>query len=161
MAKHADAAATRDEFRVLDWYAGLLDAVTRTSYFRLDGGEPSSTIVLKVDPSRAPFVTDPSVSVETFVHHPRVEGLHVRYGRVARGGLRWSDRVEDYRDEVLALAKAQQVKNCLIVPAGAKGAFVVKAELAGLAPAGAAEEVRRCYRLFVRGLLDITDDVTG
>ena len=161
LAKHADAAATRDEFRVLDWYAGLLDAVTRTSYFRLDGGEPSSTIVLKVDPSRAPFVTDPSVSVETFVHHPRVEGLHVRYGRVARGGLRWSDRVEDYRDEVLALAKAQQVKNCLIVPAGAKGAFVVKAELAGLAPAAAAEEVRRCYRLFVRGLLDITDDVTG
>ena len=161
LAEHADAAATRDEFRVLHWYAGLLDAVTRTSYFRLDAGKPASTIVLKVDPSRAPFVTDPSVSVETFVHHPRVEGLHVRYGRVARGGLRWSDRVEDYRDEVLALAKAQQVKNCLIVPAGAKGAFVVKADLAGLTPAAAAEEVQRSYRLFVRGLLDITDDVAG
>ena len=161
LAKHVDAAATRDEFRVLHWYADFLDAVTRTTYFRLDAGRPSSTIVFKVEPSTAPFATDPSVSVETFVHHPRVEGLHVRYGHVARGGLRWSDRVEDYRDEVLALAKAQQVKNCLIVPAGAKGAFVVKAELAGLAPAVAAEEVRRSYRLFVRGLLDITDDVAG
>jgi glutamate dehydrogenase len=160
LADHAEAAPTRDEFRVLHWYAGLLDAVTRTNYFRLEvGGAPSSTIVLKLDPSKAPFVTDESVSVETFVHHPQVAGLHVRYGRVARGGLRWSDRVEDYRDEVLALAKAQQVKNCLIVPAGAKGAFVVKAELAGLAPAAAAEVVRSSYRLFVRGLLDVTDDV--
>jgi glutamate dehydrogenase len=95
------------------------------------------------------------------VHHPDVEGLHVRYGPVARGGLRWSDRVEDYRDEVLALAKAQQVKNALIVPAGAKGAFVVKVPLAGLPSTAAADEVRRCYRLFVRGLLDITDDVSA
>jgi glutamate dehydrogenase len=160
LATHADAATTRDEFRVLDWYVGLLDAVTRTNYFRTDAsGSPSATIVLKLDPSRLPFPTDPAVHVETFVHHPDVEGLHVRYGAVARGGLRWSDRVEDYRDEVLALAKAQQVKNSLIVPAGAKGAFVVRSALAGLAPDEAAEEVRRCYRLFVRGLLDVTDDV--
>jgi glutamate dehydrogenase len=161
LAKYADAATTRDEFRVLDWYAGLLDAVTRTSYFRRDGaGRAPVTIVLKLDPARLPFRTDPAVRVETFVHHPDVEGLHVRYGPVARGGLRWSDRVEDYRDEVIALAKAQQVKNSLIVPAGAKGAFVVKASIAGLAPAEAAEEVRRCYRLFVCGLLDVTDTVT-
>ena len=161
LAKHADVAATRDEYRVLDWYARLLDAITRTTYFREDTTRSSSpTIVLKLDPSRLPFATDPSVAVETFVHHPDVEGLHVRYGRVARGGLRWSDRVEDYRDEVLALARAQQVKNSLIVPAGAKGAFVVKARLTGLPPAEAAEHVRRCYRLFVRGLLDITDDMS-
>jgi glutamate dehydrogenase len=161
LATYADAATTRDEFRVLDWYVGLLDAVTRTTTFRSDAsGSPLATIVFKLDPSRLPFQTDPAVRVETFVHHPDVEGLHVRYGAVARGGLRWSDRVEDYRDEVLALAKAQQVKNSLIVPAGAKGAFVVRKSLAALAPDEAAEEVRRCYRLFVRGLLDVTDDVT-
>lgn len=161
LAKYADAATTRDEFRVLDWYAGLVDAVTRTSYFRRDEtGRASATIVLKLDPARLPFPVDPAVRVETFVHHPDVEGLHVRYGPVARGGLRWSDRAEDYRDEVIALAKAQQVKNSLIVPAGAKGAFVVKAPMADLAPAAAREEVRRCYRLFVRGLLDVTDTVT-
>jgi glutamate dehydrogenase len=159
--KYADAATTQDEFRVLHWYARFIDAVTRTSHFRRDDGRQTSTIVFKLDPSRLPCGTDPGVTVETFVHHPDVEGLHVRYGPVARGGLRWSDRVEDYRDEVLALAKAQQVKNALIVPAGAKGAFVVKAPLAGLAPAAATEQVRRCYRLFVRGLLDITDDVSA
>jgi glutamate dehydrogenase len=161
LAEYADAATTRDEFRVLDWYVGLLDAVMRTTYFRTDAsGNPLATIVLKLDPSRLPFPTDPAVRVETFVHHPDVEGLHVRYGVVARGGLRWSDRMEDYRDEALALAKAQQVKNSLIVPAGAKGAFVVRKSLAALAPDEAAEEVSRCYRLFVRGLLDVTDDVT-
>ena len=94
------------------------------------------------------------------MYHPDVEGLHVRYGPVARGGLRWSDRVEDYRDEVIALAKAQQVKNSLIVPSGAKGAFVVKASMAGLSRAAAAAQVRRSYRIFVRGLLDVTDNVT-
>jgi glutamate dehydrogenase len=162
LGTYADAARTRDEFRVLDWYSALLHAVTRTSYFRADvAGRPPTTIVLKLDPSQLPFANDPAVRVETFVHHPDVEGLHVRYGAVARGGLRWSDRVEDYRNEVLALAKAQQVKNSLIVPAGAKGAFVIKASLAGLARAEAAQEVRRCYRLFVRGLLDVTDDATG
>ena len=162
LGTYADAARTRDEFRVLDWYAALLDAITRTTYFRVDAaGRPESTIVLKLDPARLPFASDPAVRVETFVHHPDVEGLHVRYGAVARGGLRWSDRVEDYRNEVLALAKAQQVKNSLIVPAGAKGAFVIKAPLVGLASAEAAQEVRRCYRLFVRGLLAVTDDATG
>ena len=162
LGKYADAATTRDEFRVLDWYTSLLEAVTRTNYFRRDElGAASPTMVLKLDPGKLPFRTDPAVKVETFVHHPSVEGVHVRYGAVARGGLRWSDRIEDYRDEVLALAKAQQVKNSLIVPAGAKGAFVVKSPLAGLTAAAAADEVRRCYRIFVRGLLDVTDDLTA
>ena len=108
LAKYAEAAETRDEFRVLDWYTGLLDAVTRTNYFRTDDESvPLPTIVLKLDPGSLPFPNDPDLAVETFVHHPDVEGLHVRYGHVARGGLRWSDRIEDYRDEVLALAKAQ------------------------------------------------------
>ena len=162
LATYADAATTRDEFRVLDWYAALPEAVMRTNFFRRDpAGRLSPTIVLKLDPSKLPFATDAAVHVETFVHHPDVEGLHVRYGPVSRGGLRWSDRLEDYRDEVLALAAAQQVKNSLIVPAGAKGAFVVKTSLVGLAPAEAAEKVRHCYRTFVRGLLDITDTVAA
>jgi glutamate dehydrogenase len=161
LGTYADAATTKDEFRVLDWYTGLLGAVSRTNYFELDGsGNPPVTTVLKLDPARLPGRTDPAVMVETFVFHPDVEGLHVRYGQVARGGLRWSDRVEDYRDEVLALAKAQHVKNSLIVPSGAKGAFVVKASLAGLSRAAADVEVRRSYRIFVRGLLDVTDNVT-
>ena len=161
LATYVDAATTRDEFRVLDWYAGLLGAVVRTNYFELDGsGNRPVTTVLKFDPAKLPGPVDPAVKVETFVYHPDVEGLHVRYGPVARGGLRWSDRVEDYRDEVLALAKAQQVKNSLIVPSGAKGAFVVKASLAGLSRAAAAAHVRRGYRIFVRGLLDVTDNIT-
>jgi len=160
LGKYVEAARTRDEYRVLQWYAAAGAAVTRTSYFRTGaGGHPSNTIVLKLDPSRLPFARDPAITVETFVHHPDVEGLHVRCGSVARGGLRWSDRMEDYRDEVIALARAQQVKNSLIVPAGAKGAFVVKVPLAGLDPETASMQVRRCYRIFVRGLLDVTDNL--
>jgi glutamate dehydrogenase len=160
LGRYVEAARTRDEFRVLQWYTAVAAAVTRTSYFRTDaGGHPHSTIVLKLDASKLPFPTDPALTVETFVHHPDVEGLHVRCGPVARGGLRWSDRIEDYRDEVIALARAQQVKNSLIVPAGAKGAFVVKVPLVGMDPETASMEVRRCYRLFVRGLLDVTDNL--
>lgn len=162
LGQYVEAARTRDEHRVLQWYAACGAAVTRTSYFRTGvGGHPSSTIVLKLDPSRLPFPTDPSITVETFVHHPDVEGLHVRCGSVARGGLRWSDRIEDYRHEVIALARAQQVKNSLIVPAGAKGAFVVKTPLADLDPERASMEVRRCYRMFVRGLLEVSDNLVG
>ena len=160
--EYVDAARTRDEHRVLQWYAAVGGAVTRTSYFRTDtGGHPSSTIVLKLDPSRLSFPSDPAVKVETFVHHPDVEGLHVRCGSVARGGLRWSDRIEDYRDEVIALARAQHVKNSLIVPAGAKGAFVVKVPLADLDPEMMLMQVQRCYRIFVRGLLDVTDNLVA
>jgi len=155
-----DAATTRDEDRVLGWYAGFGRAVTRTNYFRRGAdGQPNKTIVIKLDPARLPFRSDTGLVVETFVHHPDVEGLHVRCGPVARGGVRWSDRLEDYRSEVLALVKAQQVKNALIVPAGAKGVFVVKAPTVGLDQATATLELSRCYRIFVRGLLDVTDTV--
>ena len=154
------SASTRDEDRVLRWYAGFGRAVTRTTFFQRDeDGLPSSTIVVKLDPARMSFLADAGVAVETFVHHPDVEGLHARCALVARGGLRWSDRIEDYRAEVLALVKAQQVKNALIVPDGAKGAFVVRVPLAGLDAASAEMQVRRCYRLFVRGLLDVSDNV--
>lgn len=160
LAKYVDAARTRDEFRVLNWYAAVGSAVTRTSYFRTGtDGRPNTAIVLKLDPARLPFPSGPAVKVETFVHHPLVAGLHIRCGPVARGGLRWSDRIEDYRDEVLALANAQQVKNSLIVPAGAKGAFVIRMPLGGLDAAATMSQVKRCYTVFVRGLLDVTDNL--
>src|SRR5690606_17306203 len=95
---------------------------------------------------------------EIFVYSPRVEGVHLRGGYVARGGLRWSDRREDFRTEVLGLMKAQAVKNVLIVPVGAKGGFVPKALPRGDRDAVMAEVVY-CYRTFVRGLLDLTDNL--
>jgi glutamate dehydrogenase len=157
-----EVATTRDEDKVLRWYVGFARAVTRTNYFRRDIDDAhAATIVVKLDPSAMPFLQQPVPWVETFVHHPDVEGIHIRYGRTARGGVRWSDRLEDYRAEVLALVKAQQVKNALIVPAGAKGAFVVKRPVAELGRAGAERQLRRCYRLFVRGLLEVTDNVVG
>ncbi|GAB3288100.1 NAD-glutamate dehydrogenase domain-containing protein [Parasphingorhabdus pacifica] len=152
-----EAASTRDEDRLLRWLAAFGRAATRTNYFRRDEeGRASDTIVVKLDPAALPFLPVPRPAVETFVHHPDVEGLHLRFGRTARGGVRWSDRMEDYRGEVLALVKAQQ--DALIVPAGAKGAFITRSPVKG-APAASAEEVRRCYRIFVRGLLDITDNI--
>jgi glutamate dehydrogenase len=156
-----EAATTRDEDKVLRWFAGFLTAVTRTNYFQDLDDAHAATIVVKLAPARMPFLEASGAVVETFVHHPDVEGLHVRFSLTARGGLRWSDRLEDYRTEVLALVKAQQVKNALIVPGGAKGAFVVKVPVAELDADAAALQLRRCYRLFVRGLLDVTDNVVG
>ncbi len=152
-----DAAITRDEHRVLRWVSDFARAVRRTNYFQQGGTE--SAIAVKLDPAAMPVATEPEVVVETFVYHPDVEGLHARCGPVARGGLRWSDRMEDYRAEVLALVRAQQVKNAPIVPAGAKGAFVVKHLPRELEAAGI--ELRRCYRIFVRGLLAVTDNLVG
>ena len=155
-----EAVSTRDEDRLLRWLTAFGRAATRTNYFRRDAdGCASDTIVVKLDPTALPFLPEPRPAVETFVHHPDVEGLHLRFGRTARGGVRWSDRMEDYRDEVLALVRAQQVKNALIVPAGAKGAFVTRR--ATRAASASTDELRRCYRIFVRGLLDITDNVVG
>ena len=98
---------------------------------------------------------------EVFVYSPRVEAVHLRGGKVARGGIRWSDRREDFRTEVLGLMKAQTVKNAVIVPVGAKGGFVVKRPPAGGDRAALLEEVVECYRTFMRGLLDVTDTIVG
>src|SRR3712207_3181765 len=95
----------------------------------------------------------PRPRFEIFVYSPRVEGVHLRYGPVARGGLRWSDRPQDFRTEVLGLVKAQAVKNAVIVPVGAKGGFVVRR------PDGGHDEVVACYRTFISGLLDVTDNL--
>ena len=113
--------------------------------------------MLKLDPAQIHDLPLPRPMFEIWVYSPRVEGVHLRAGKVARGGLRWSDRREDFRTEVLGLMKAQKVKNAVIVPAGAKGGFVVKN--APTDPAALRAEVEACYRLFVSGLLDVTDNL--
>ncbi|MEX1178253.1 MAG: NAD-glutamate dehydrogenase domain-containing protein [Nitriliruptor sp.] len=149
-----------DADRILRGLSALVSATLRTNAFRDDavedgGGGPY--VALKFDPSRIPDVPLPVPHREVFVHSPRVEGVHLRGGPVARGGLRWSDRRDDVRTEVLDLVKAQVLKNALIVPTGAKGGFVVTRpprEQQALRTA-----VERCYVTFVRGLLDVTDDL--
>jgi glutamate dehydrogenase len=147
-----------NEDRVLRAGLAFIDATVRTNYFRRDGTSPKNYLVCKLDPTRLPFLPAPVPAVETFVYSPRMEGLHLRVARVARGGIRWSDRPEDYRDEVLALMKAQMVKNAVIVPHGAKGAFVIKGPPTGTEQDALAAEVRDCYATFIRGLLDVTDN---
>ncbi|MGA7537662.1 MAG: NAD-glutamate dehydrogenase domain-containing protein, partial [Steroidobacteraceae bacterium] len=156
-----DAVASLDEDRILRAYLGLVLATLRTNFYRRDsGGAPLPYLSLKLDPAAIPDLPLPRPKFEIFVYSPRVEGVHLRMGYVARGGIRWSDRREDFRTEVLGLMKAQQVKNTLIVPVGAKGGFVPKR-----LPGGGREEVQAevigCYRTFIRGLLDLTDNIIG
>lgn len=154
-----DAVASLDADRVLRAALGVITACVRTNYFQPDAaGAPKPYISLKMDSHQLPELPQPLPMVETFVYSPQVEGVHLRGGKVARGGLRWSDRREDFRTEVLGLLKAQTVKNAVIVPVGAKGGFVVKN-----APVNEDREARQkrgtaCYKIFIRGLLDITDN---
>ena len=127
----------------------------------MDGtGRPPPYLSLKLDPQRVPDLPAPRPKYEIWVYSPRVEGVHLRFGAVARGGLRWSDRREDFRTEMLGLVKAQAVKNAVIVPVGAKGGFVVKGRPAdpGDREAVLAEGIA-CYRTFVSALLDVTDNL--
>ncbi len=125
-------------------------------------GEFADEIAVKLNPQKIAFLPEPRPMFEIFVCSPMVEGVHLRGGRVARGGLRWSDRPEDFRTEVLGLVKAQMVKNAVIVPVGAKGGFVIKSSTASPADRDAvrAEGVDR-YRRFIRSLLDVTDNLDG
>ncbi len=148
--------------RILRRLMELIKATLRTNYFQLDGeGQVKSYFSFKIDPRAIADIPRPRPMFETFVYSPRMEGVHLRIGKVARGGLRWSDRLEDYRTEVLGLVKAQQVKNAVIVPVGAKGGFVAKY----LPEAGSREAVQAegiaCYQLFIRGLLDLADNLVG
>ncbi|MGO9872953.1 MAG: NAD-glutamate dehydrogenase, partial [Acidimicrobiia bacterium] len=156
-----DAIVSLDEDRILRALLHLVLATDRTNWFQTDeGGRPRPCVVLKLNPAQVPDLPLPRPMFEVFVYSPRVEGVHLRAGRVARGGIRWSDRREDFRTEVLGLMKAQTVKNAVIVPSGAKGGFVVKQP--PVDPAQLHAEVEACYRLFIAGLLDVTDNlVTG
>ncbi len=153
-----EAVASLDEDRILRSYLALIGATLRTNYFqRLPDGSAKSYLALKLDPERVPDLPMPRPKYEVFVYSPRVEAVHLRFGAVARGGIRWSDRREDFRTEILGLVKAQMVKNAVIVPVGAKGGFVVKRPVADRDAMSA--EVVACYSDFMRGLLDITDNL--
>jgi len=154
-------AKSLDEDRILSAFYRAISATLRTNYFRRDAaGNPAPCISIKLDPGRIPEVPLPKPKYEIFVFSPRVEGVHLRGGDVARGGIRWSDRREDYRTEILGLMKAQIVKNTVIVPTGAKGGFFPKRLPDGDREAIMAEGIA-CYREFIGGLLDITDNVAG
>ncbi len=156
-----DAVASLDQDRILRSFLGAIRATLRTSYFQTGtDGRPKSYVAFKLDPQKVPDLPAPRPKFEIWVCSPRVEGVHLRYGPVARGGLRWSDRREDFRTEVLGLVKAQSVKNAVIVPVGAKGGFVVKRPPAdpGDREALMAEGVA-CYRMFISSLLDVTDNL--
>ena len=158
-----DAVANLDEDRILRRYLRLILATLRTNYFqRGPGGAPHSPYLsFKIDPAAVPEMPLPLPAYEIFVYSPRVEGAHLRGGKVARGGIRASDRREDFRTEILGLMKAQMVKNCVIVPVGAKGGFVVKRPPRGGDRAALQAEVVECYKTLIRGMLDLTDNRVG
>lgn len=156
-----DEVPNLTEDRIFRMYLRLIRATLRCNYYRRSNSDIMPYFSFKLRPALIPDIPLPCPEFEIFVYSPRVEGVHLRGGRVARGGLRWSDRPEDYRTEILGLVKAQQVKNAVIVPTGAKGGFVPR-----LLPIDADrnqrdEEGRACYQLFIRGLLDITDNLQG
>ncbi len=157
-----EAVESLDEDRIIRRFLNVIDAIVRTNFFQAgpDGGNVEE-IVFKLDPQRIEGLPAPRPFREIFVYSPRVEAVHLRFGPVARGGIRWSDRPLDFRTEVLGLAKAQQVKNAVIVPVGAKGGFVPKQPTPAGDRAAAAEEGKAAYGIFIARLLDITDNLDG
>ena len=154
------AVDSLDHDRVLRRLALLVGAVKRTNFYQLsDDGGPKPYISFKVASRELDDLPAPKPYREIFVSAPHVEGVHLRFGPVARGGLRWSDRRDDFRTEVLGLVKAQQVKNAVIVPVGSKGGFYPKQLPRGGAPDAVRAEGIRSYRTFLSGLLDITDNI--
>jgi glutamate dehydrogenase len=157
-----DTVSNLAQDSVLRSYLELMDATLRTNYFQQQAdGSAKDYFSFKFNSAKIRALPLPKPMFEIFVFSRLVEGVHLRGGKVARGGLRWSDRSEDYRTEVLGLVKAQQVKNSVIVPVGAKGGFIVKQAT----PPGDREEYMRvgidCYKTFISGLLDITDNIVS
>ena len=156
-----DTVGTLDEERILRALLDVMDATLRTNYFQ--PGENHSQkpyISLKLKSATIPRIPQPAPEFEIFVYSPRVEGVHLRGGPIARGGLRWSERPEDFRTEVLGLVKAQRVKNAVIVPVGSKGGFVAR-QLPDHGREEIQKEVIACYQIFISGLLDVTDNLAG
>lgn len=155
-----DDVQVLNEDRILRRYLDLIKATLRTNFYQTDAnGQNKSYFSFKFNPHLIPELPKPVPKFEIFVYSPRVEGVHLRFGNVARGGLRWSDREEDFRTEVLGLVKAQQVKNSVIVPVGAKGGFLPRRLPLGGSRDEIAAEGIACYRIFISGLLDITDNL--
>ncbi|MDO4784195.1 MAG: NAD-glutamate dehydrogenase [Propionibacteriaceae bacterium] len=165
LADGLDAIASLDTDRILRGYLAVINATVRTNAFAPDGpfaDGSSSALALKLHPRDLDFAPEPRPLIEVYVYSPRVEGVHLRFATVARGGLRWSDRAEDYRTEVLGLVKAQMVKNTVIVPSGAKGGFFAR-QLPDPAadPAAWRAEGIEAYRRFITALLSITDNIVS
>ncbi|MBO0841059.1 MAG: NAD-glutamate dehydrogenase, partial [Sciscionella sp.] len=160
-----DEVTSLDEDRILRSLLTLIMATLRTNFFvHNENGAPKPYLALKLDPHAVPELPEPRPRFEIFVYSPRFEGVHLRFGPVARGGLRWSDRREDFRTEILGLVKAQAVKNAVIVPVGAKGGFVLKRQPNPTGDAAVDREALQaegiaCYRMFISGLLDLTDNL--
>jgi len=160
-----------DHDRILRAYLNAVSATLRTNFFAaayhacrlprtaLEAATPNPALALKIRSSHLPEAPKPKPFAEIFVYSPRLEGVHLRGGPVARGGIRWSDRREDFRTEVLSLMKAQQVKNAVIVPVGAKGGFFPKRLPAPEARDAWLAEGEACYRIFIRTLLSVTDNL--
>ncbi len=158
--KAFDDVVSLDEDRILRRLLEVLLATLRTNYYQKDAnGDFKNYISFKFDPNLISELPLPRPKYEIFVYSPRVEGIHLRGGKVARGGIRWSDRREDFRTEVLGLMKAQQVKNAVIVPVGAKGGFVPKTSLVDADRDTILNEGIACYSIFIHGMLDITDNI--
>ncbi|MFD9120779.1 NAD-glutamate dehydrogenase [Streptomyces bottropensis] len=158
-----DQVASLDEDRILRSFLTVIKATLRTNFFQeAAGGRPHDYVSMKFDPQAIPDLPAPRPAYEIWVYSPRVEGVHLRFGKVARGGLRWSDRREDFRTEILGLVKAQMVKNTVIVPVGAKGGFVAKQlpDPSVDRDAWLAEGIRS-YKTFISALLDITDNMVA
>ncbi|NKI69459.1 NAD-glutamate dehydrogenase [Collimonas pratensis] len=155
-----DQVPNLDEDRILRQFLGVIGATLRTNYFQRGAdGQPKPYLSFKFDPSKVPGLPAPKPMFEIWVYSPRFEGVHLRGGKVARGGLRWSDRREDFRTEVLGLVKAQMVKNAVIVPVGSKGGFVLKSAPPASERDAYLREGVACYQNFLRGLLDLTDNL--
>ncbi|HUQ54833.1 NAD-glutamate dehydrogenase [Lentzea sp.] len=163
--KLIDDVTSLDADRILRSLLTMINATLRTNYFFRDAdGNARPYLSVKLDPQAIPDLPAPRPKFEIFVYSPRIEGVHLRFGSVARGGLRWSDRREDFRTEILGLVKAQAVKNAVIVPVGAKGGFVVKKPVPltgdpGLDRENTMSEGIACYKMFISGLLDLTDNL--
>ncbi|HET6662307.1 MAG TPA: NAD-glutamate dehydrogenase, partial [Rubrobacter sp.] len=157
-----EAVVSLDEDRILRSFLNITLATLRTNYYQsTPDGDPKPHLSFKLDPEKIPGLPKPLPRFEIFVYSPRTEGVHLRGGEVARGGIRWSDRREDFRTEILGLMKAQTVKNAVIVPVGAKGGFVVKRPPAEGGREALQQEVVGCYKTLIRGMLDITDNISG
>ncbi|MFI5845099.1 NAD-glutamate dehydrogenase [Catenuloplanes sp. NPDC051500] len=160
ITEQLDEVSSLDQDRIMRSFLTMVQATLRTSFYqRGRDNRPKSYVAFKLDPQAIPDLPAPRPMYEIFVYSPRFEGVHLRFGAVARGGLRWSDRREDFRTEILGLVKAQMVKNAVIVPVGAKGGFVLK-QAPTDREAFLAEGVA-CYRQFISALLDVTDNISN
>jgi glutamate dehydrogenase len=156
------AVPSLDEDRILRQFLNLVSATVRTNYFQTGAdGKPSETISFKVDSGAVDAAPQPRPYREIWVYSPRVEGVHLRFGPIARGGIRWSDRAQDFRTEVLGLVRAQVVKNAVIVPSGSKGGFLPKRLPRGASREEIQKEGVAAYSIFISALLDITDNLVG